>query len=80
MRQLLMALLSILILVGCASNIPTVIPPMEKYCPRPVRPTIEEKPSWDIQSLLQVNLTLVDYSLKLEASLECWDSKAVINK
>ena len=80
MQKLSMTLLSILILASCASNIPTVIPPMEKYCPRPVRPVIEQKDIWDMQSLLQMNLTIIDYTLKLEASLECWEDKAVKDK
>ena len=80
MQKLSMALLSILILAGCASNIPIVVPPMEKYCPRPVRPVIEPKEVWDMPSLLQMNLIIIDYTLKLEASLECWEDKAVKDK
>ena len=81
MRVLSIILLSILILMaGCASNIPIVVPPMEKYCPRPVRPVIEQKDIWDMQSLLQMNLTIIDYTLKLEATCECWESKPVKNK
>ena len=80
MRKSLMVLLSILILVGCASNIPTVVPSVEKYCPRPVRPIIEQKDIWTMQELLQLNLTVIDYTLKLEASLECWESKPAKNK
>ena len=75
MQKLSILLLSILILAGCASNIPIVVPPMEKYCPRPVRPVIEQKDVWDMQSLLQMNLTIIDYTLKLEASLSCWEQK-----
>jgi uncharacterized protein YceK len=80
MRKSLMVLLSILILAGCASNIPTVIPHMEKYCPRPVKPVIDQKDIWTMQELLQLNLTVIDYTLKLEASLECWESKPAKNK
>lgn len=80
MRKSLMVLLSILILAGCASNIPTVVPSVEKYCPRPVRPIIEQKDIWTMQELLQLNLTVIDYTLKLEASLECWESKPAKNK
>lgn len=80
MQKLLTGLLSILILAGCASNIPTVIPPMEKYCPRPVKPVIDQKDIWTMQELLQLNLTVIDYTLKLEASLECWESKPAKNK
>ena len=75
MRLSLMILWTILILAGCASNIPTVVPPMEKYCPRPVRPVIEQKDVWDMQSLLQMNLTIIDYTLKLESTISCWEQK-----
>ena len=80
MRLLLMVPLTILILAGCASNIPIVVPPMEKYCPRPVRPVIEQKDAWDMQSLLQMNLTIIDYTLKLEATVECYSDKSVKEK
>jgi hypothetical protein len=53
---------------------------MEKYCPRPVRPVIEPKEAWDMTSLLQMNLTVIDYALKLEVSLDCWEDKTVKNK
>ena len=75
MLKLLMVLLSILILASCASNIPTVIPPMEKYCPRPVKPVIEQKDVWTVQDLLQMNLVVIDYSLKLEETVNCWEKK-----
>lgn len=75
MRKLSMVLLSILILGGCASNIPTVIPASEKYCPRPVRPVVEQKDVWIVQDLLQANLAIIDYTLKLEQTIECWESK-----
>ena len=80
MRSSLMILLTTLILAGCASNIPVVVPSVEKYCPRPVRPVIEQKDAWDMQSLLQMNLTIIDYTLKLEASLECYSDKSVKEK
>ena len=82
MRKLSIILLSILILVGgCATTKPAVVvPPMEKYCPRPVRPVIEPKEAWDMTSLLQMNLTVIDYALKLEVSLDCWEDKTVKNK
>jgi hypothetical protein len=48
---------------------------MEKYCPRPVRPVIEQKDVWDMQSLLQMNLTVIDYTLKLEKTCDCWEQK-----
>jgi len=48
---------------------------MEKYCPAPVRPVIEQKDVWTIQELLQVNLTIIDYSLKLEETIKCWEAK-----
>jgi uncharacterized protein YceK len=74
--KLLIILLVILILMaGCASNIPTVVPSVEKYCPRPVRPIIEQKDIWTMQELLQLNLTVIDYTLKLEASLECYSDE-----
>lgn len=75
MRKLSMGLLTILILAGCASNIPTVVPSVEKYCPRPVRPIIEQKDVWTIQEILQVNLTITDYVLKLESTVDCWEKK-----
>ena len=75
MLKLLMVLLSILILASCASNIPTVIPPMDKYCPRPVKPVIEQKDVWTVQDLLQMNLVVIDYSLKLEETVNCWEKK-----
>ena len=77
MRVLSIILLSILILVGgCATTKPVVVvPPMEKYCQRPVRPVIEQKDVWTIQELLQVNLTVIDYTLKIEKTLECWEQK-----
>ena len=75
MLKLLMVLLSILILVSCASNIPTVIPSMDKYCPRPVKPVIEQKDVWTVQDLLQMNLVVIDYSLKLEETVNCWEKK-----
>ena len=82
MQKLSIILLSILILVaGCATTKPAVVvPAMEKYCPRPVRPVIEPKEVWDMPSLLQMNLIIIDYTLKLEASLECWEDKAVKDK
>jgi PBP1b-binding outer membrane lipoprotein LpoB len=73
MRLLSMVCFSILILVGCSTiNPAVVVPPMEKYCPRPVRPVIEQKDVWDMQSLMRANLTIIDYTLKLEATLECY--------
>ncbi len=80
MRRSLTVLLTTLILASCASNIPTVVPSVEKYCPRPVRPVIAQKDIWTMQELLQLNLTVIDYTLKLEASLECWESKPAKNK
>ena len=63
-------------MVGCGTTKPAVIvPPMEKYCPAPVRPVIEQKDVWTIQELLQVNLTIIDYSLKLEETIKCWEAK-----
>jgi hypothetical protein len=53
---------------------------VEKYCPRPVRPVIEQKDVWDMQALLQMNLTVVDYVLKLEATVECYSDKSVKEK
>lgn len=77
MRVLSIILLSILILVGgCATTKPAVVvPPMEKYCQRPVRPVIEAKDVWTIQEILQVNLTITDYVLKLESTVDCWEKK-----
>jgi uncharacterized protein YceK len=81
MHKLLIILLVILILMaGCASNIPTVVPSVEKYCPRPVRPVIAQKDIWTMQELLQLNLTIIDYTLKLEATVDCWEDKTVKNK
>lgn len=75
MRKLLMASLIILILAGCAITKPAVVVPQaDKYCPRPVRPVIEQRDVWDIQALLGMNLTVIDYSLKLEETLKCWES------
>jgi len=48
---------------------------MEKYCTAPVRPVIEQKDIWTIQELLQMNLTIIDYSLKLEETIKCWEAK-----
>jgi len=68
--------LLIILIVGCAWNKPAVVvPPVEKYCSSPVRPVIERKPAWDIQSLLQVNLIVIDYTLKLEQTIKCWEGK-----
>jgi hypothetical protein len=80
MRLSLMTLLTTLILASCASNIPTVVPSAEKYCPRPVRPVITQKDIWTMQELLQLNLTIIDYTLKLEATVDCWSDKTVKNK
>lgn len=81
MHKLLIMLLVILILMaGCASNIPTVVPSVEKYCQRPVRPVIEQKDIWTMQELLQLNLTIIDYTLKLEETVDCWSDKTVKNK
>lgn len=73
-RKLSIALLSILMLAGCATS-PVVVPPMKKYCPRPVKPVIEYKDVWTVQDLLQANLVIIDYTLKLEKTVECWESK-----
>lgn len=76
MQRLLMVLLIILILVGCGTTKPAVIvPPMEKYCTTPVRPVIEQKDVWTVQDLLQMNLTIIDYTLKLEETIKCWEAK-----
>ncbi len=75
MLKSLMVLLSILILAGCATTSPVVVPAMEKYCPRPVKPVITQKDVWTVQDLLQMNLTIIDYTLKLENTLDCWESK-----
>jgi hypothetical protein len=48
---------------------------MEKYCPRPVKPVIEQKDVWTVQDLLQMNLVVIDYSLKLEETVNCWEKK-----
>lgn len=74
MRLLSMGWLIILILAGCASS-PAIVPPVEKFCQRPVRPIIEEKDVWTMQELLQLNLTIIDYTLKLEGTVECWEKK-----
>jgi predicted small lipoprotein YifL len=76
MQKLLMVLLIILILAGCGTTKPAVIvPPMEKYCPAPVRPVIAQKDIWTVQDLLQMNLTIIDYTLKLEETIKCWEAK-----
>lgn len=76
MRKLLMGCLIIIILLaGCASTIPTVVPSAEKYCPRPVRPIIEQRDAWTVQDILQANLVIIDYTLKLEKTVECWEDK-----
>lgn len=81
MRKLLMVCFSIIILAGCSTIKPAVvIPPVDKYCQRPVRPVIEERPSWDMQSLMQANLTIIDYTLKLEATVECYSDTPAKNK
>ena len=74
MRLSLMTLLTTLILASCATS-PAIVPSVEKYCPRPVRPVIAQKDIWTMQELLQLNLTVIDYTLKLEASIECWEDK-----
>lgn len=74
MRKLLTGLLIILIM-GCATNPAVIIPPVEKYCPRPVRPIIEQKDVWTVQDLLQMNMTIIDYTIKLESTVSCWESK-----
>lgn len=76
MRRLLMVLPIILILASCGTTKPAIIvPPMEKYCPAPVRPVIEQKDIWTVQDLLQMNLIIIDYSLKLEGTIKCWEAK-----
>lgn len=77
MQKLPILFIAILILASCATKPAVIIPPVEKYCQRPVRPVIEERPSWDMQSLLQANLTIIDYTLKLESTLDCWEDKPV---
>ena len=73
MQKLLMVFL-ITLIMGCSTIKPAVVvPAMEKYCQRPVRPVIEPKEAWDMPSLLQMNLTVIDYTLKLEKTLECWE-------
>jgi len=78
MKKLLMTLLIILIM-GCAGNGPAVIPPIVKYCSRPVRPTliVPDKLEGEnlVKTLTKFNLTLSDYSFKLEETLTCWESK-----
>ena len=74
MQKSLMGLLSILILAGCATS-PVVVPPMTKYCPRPVKPVIEYKDVWTVQDLLQANLIIIDYAIKQESTIDCWESK-----
>lgn len=76
MRILSMVFFSILILVGCSTiNPAVVVPPMEKYCPRPVRPVIEQKDVWTVQDILGANLVIIDYALKLEQTVGCWEGK-----
>jgi hypothetical protein len=52
-----------------------IIPQVEKYCPRPVRPILEQKDTWTIQDLLQMNMTIIDYTLKLESTVSCYENK-----
>lgn len=76
MRALLTVFFSIIILAGCSTiNPAVVVPQAEKYCPRPVRPIIEQRDVWTVQDLLQANLVIIDYTLKLEKTVECWESK-----
>ncbi len=77
MQKLPILFIAILILASCATKPAVIIPPVEKYCQRPVRPVIEERSSWDMQLLLQANLTIIDYTLKLESTLDCWEDKPV---
>lgn len=74
-KSLIVVLLLILILVSCASNPAVIIPQVEKYCPRPVRPILEQKDTWTIQDLLQMNMTIIDYTLKLESTVSCYENK-----
>jgi hypothetical protein len=48
---------------------------MERYCPAPVRPVIEQRDIWTVHDLLQMNLTVIDYTLKLEETIRCWEKK-----
>jgi len=79
MRLSLMTLLTTLILASCATS-PAIVPSVEKFCQRPVRPVIAQKDIWTMQELLQLNLTIIDYTLKLEATVDCWSDKTVKNK
>ena len=78
MQRLLMAFLTILILASCSTIKPSVVvPTVERYCPRPVRPFIELQEKWDMQSLMKQNLTIIDYVLKLEETVDCWEDVPV---
>lgn len=74
--QKLLIICSIILIMGCAANKPSiVVPDVEKFCPRPVRPYIEAKTKWTMQELFQENLAIIDYVLKLEETVDCWEDK-----
>jgi hypothetical protein len=80
MQKLLMVFL-ITLIMGCSTIKPAVVvPSMEKYCPRPVRPYIAPQEKWDMPSLIQQNLVIIDYTLKLEETLDCWEDTPAKNK
>lgn len=73
MRRLLPVLLICLMLPGCAtkSTPSVVVKEPAKYCPRPPKPEI--KAPRTISELLDAYLEVVDYSLKEEATIDCYE-------
>lgn len=51
------------------------MPPVEKYCPSPIRPILAAPDT--TTKLLDNYLTVVDYGLKLEKTIECYEPKKI---
>ena len=74
MRTALIGLL-IILTMGCSQTSQIVKPP-EKYCPKPDRPVLVAPDIWTVQDLANINLILVDYALKLEKTIDCYEPKS----
>lgn len=73
-KNIAMLLIVLLFLVGCGGNstvIPTVIEQPVRYCPAPLRPTLADPRSMPV--LLDDYLTVVEYALELEKTIECYE-------
>ena len=70
-------ILPLCLMIGCSGRLafqsPMVIEQPPKYCPAPLRPALVDPKAMPV--LLDNYLTVVEYALELEKTVECYESK-----